>query len=121
MRSDKPNVIVEKSIEASLLAIDFCKKLNGLDERISDQLFRSVTSIGANVQEAQNAESKRDFIHKLKISAKELDESLYWLRLCKESKHLIHCKELEKILREIVLILSKIISTTKRTFLKQGK
>jgi four helix bundle protein len=49
--------------------------------RIGDQLLRSGTSAGANYEEAQAAESKEDFIHKLQISLKELRESNYWLRL----------------------------------------
>jgi four helix bundle protein len=114
MRSDRPNIVVEKSITLSLRVIDFCKKLQKVDRRIADQLFRSVTSIGANIHEAQNAESRADFIHKLKISAKELDESLYWMRLCKESEHLIFDKELQEALNEMVRILSKIIATSKK-------
>ncbi len=51
---------------------------------LSKQLMRSVTSIGANVRESQNAESKADFIHKFAISQKEADETLYWLELLKE-------------------------------------
>ena len=53
---------------------------------MASQIFRSGTSIGANIREAQNAETKRDFIHKFKISAKEADELEYWLRLCKASE-----------------------------------
>jgi len=114
MRSGKPNLVVEKSIQLSLKAIDFCKKLQKNNHRIADQLFRSVTSIGANIHEAQNAESRADFIHKLKISAKELDESLYWIRLCRESEHLIFDQELEESLKEMNRILSKIIATSKK-------
>lgn len=49
--------------------------------RIGDQLLRSGTSVGANFEEAQGAESKNDFVHKLQIALKELRESNYWLRL----------------------------------------
>ena len=52
-------------------------------------MLKSGTSIGANVHEAQNAESKVDFIHKFKIAAKEVDETKYWLILCEEVKELI--------------------------------
>lgn len=113
-RSSKPNVVVEKSILASLEAIDFCKKLQNIDSRIADQLFRSVTSVGANVHEAQSAESRADFIHKLKIASKELKESLYWLELCSRSPHLIENEKLTSLLNELVLIISKIISSTKK-------
>lgn len=112
--SRKPNAIVDKSIKASLLVISFCKKLQKVDSRIADQLFRSVTSVGANIHEAQGAESRADFIHKLKISFKELKESLYWLELCEKSPHLISNEELASLLKELVLIVSKIISTTKK-------
>ena len=53
---------------------------------ISRQLLKSGTSIGANIREAQNAESKSDFIHKIKISLKEVEETEYWLELCQHAK-----------------------------------
>lgn len=53
---------------------------------MASQIFRSGTSIGANIREAQNAESKADFIHKFKIAAKEADEVNYWLLLCRGSE-----------------------------------
>lgn len=55
---------------------------------LSKQLLRCGTSIGAMIREAQNAESNRDFIHKLGISQKEYDESLYWMELLKETNYL---------------------------------
>ncbi len=55
---------------------------------LSKQLLRSGTAIGAMVREAQNAESTKDFIHKLGVAQKECDESLYWLELLKESEFL---------------------------------
>ena len=54
---------------------------------MASQLFKSGTSIGANTWEAQNGESMADFIHKFKIAAKEADETLYWIELCKASTH----------------------------------
>jgi len=114
MRSDKSNIVVEKSFRVALKGIEFCNELRKSDHRVSDQLFRSITSIGANIHEAQNAESLKDFIHKLKISSKELDESMYWMRLCEESEFLIHNQVLDDLLKELVLILSKIISTSKK-------
>lgn len=54
------------------------------DFPLTNQLFKSSTSIGANVREAQNAESRADFIHKFKIAIKEVDETEYWLALCTE-------------------------------------
>ncbi|MCA0333251.1 MAG: four helix bundle protein [Bacteroidetes bacterium] len=55
---------------------------------LSKQMLRSGTSIGANIREAQNAQSKADFIHKLSISQKECDETLYWLELLVETNYL---------------------------------
>jgi len=75
----------------------------------------SGTSIGANVREAQNAESKADFIHKLKISAKEADETEYWLTLCKLSENYPLSEELLIDLNSIIKVLSKIISSTKNS------
>ena len=72
MRNDKENIIVDKTIDFSLLIIKYCETLDQSRKYvISKQLLRSGTSIGANVFEAQNAESKADFIHKMKIAAKE--------------------------------------------------
>lgn len=83
----KDNLIVTKTINFSLLIIEFCEELESKRKFvIANQLLRSGTAIGANVHEAQNAESKADFIHKIKIAAKELDETKYWLILCKKAK-----------------------------------
>ena len=63
---------------------------------LSKQLLKSGTSIGAMIREAQNAESKNDFVHKLAIAQKECDESIYWLELLKESNY-IELSEFTKI------------------------
>lgn len=80
---------------------------------IARQLLKSGTSIGANVREAQNAESKADFIHKIKIAAKEADETEYWMLLCKLSDSYPYEEQLHQNLMELIKILSKIISTSK--------
>ena len=80
---------------------------------IANQLLKSGTSIGANVHEAQNAESKADFIHKFKIAAKEIEETKYWLVLCKNSNSYPEYVHLELLLNEIEKIITKIISTSK--------
>ena len=82
---------------------------------ISNQFLRSATSVGSNVEEAQAAESRADFIHKLRIAQKESRESRYWIRLLRESG-LIDGEQSDEIFREsdeILKILSKIIATTK--------
>ena len=81
---------------------------------MANQLFRSATSIGANVREAQNAQSKADFIHKMKIAAKEADETQCRLLLCeKATKYPNPSTYLAETIESIVKILSKIIATTK--------
>lgn len=70
---EKENVIVSKTIDFALEIISFCEILEKNRKFvIANQLLKSGTSIGANVHEAQNAESRADFIHKIKIAAKEL-------------------------------------------------
>lgn len=81
--NEKENTLKEKSFKFALLIIKFIKKL--IDEKkeyvLSKQLLRSGTSVGANIREAQNAQSKADFIHKLSIFQKECNETMYWLEL----------------------------------------
>jgi four helix bundle protein len=108
------NLIVDLSFEFALKIIKYAGVLEA-DRRytIAKQLIRSGTSIGANVREAQNAESKSDFIHKLKIAAKEADETEYWLLLCKHSEGYKSCDELLETCISITKVLSKIIASSK--------
>lgn len=77
------NPLLKLSFEFSQLILLDCDLLDQQRKyAISKQLIRSGTSIGANAMEAQNAESKADFIHKIKIAAKEADEIQYWVALC---------------------------------------
>ena len=115
MQGNKENIIVQKSFEFALKIIEYCEQLEVLKKYvIARQLLKSGTSIGANIREAQNAESKADFIHKMKISAKEADETEYWLFLCHNSKNYPNCGQLQDECKELILILSKIISTSKK-------
>ena len=114
MRNDKENVIVEKTVAFSLAIIKYCEALEH-DRKyvIANQLLKSGTSIGANVFESQNAESKADFIHKMKVAAKEASEAKYWLILCEKSEGYRFEEKLRNDLEEILRILSKIISSSK--------
>lgn len=116
MRDDKENLIVNKTFDFALEAIDYSEKLRALHKyEMASQLFKSGTSIGANSWEAQNAESSADFIHKFKIAAKEADETNYWLKLCKASVHYPDPPvDLSADLKSITLIISKIISSSKK-------
>jgi four helix bundle protein len=111
----KENVIIKLTFEFALQIIDYCDGLDTLKKyALSNQLFKSGTSIGANAREAQNAESKADFIHKFKISAKEIEETEYWLLLCKHSPKLPDSTHLLTDLEPIKKIITKIIGTSKR-------
>ena len=79
------NLIVELTFGFAIRVIKYVEELERRKKFIiARQLLKSGTSIGANVREAQNTESKIDFVHKMKIAAKEADETEYWLLLCKE-------------------------------------
>jgi four helix bundle protein len=109
------NPVLKHSFELALMVIDYCDTLQEQKHFvISNQLMKSGTSIGANIMEAQNAESKADFIHKMKIAAKEAEETQYWLTLCKYSKRYQNCDELLSKLDEIHKLLGKILATSKR-------
>lgn len=110
----KGNIILVKSFNFAIKVIQYAEIL---EERrkfvLARQIIKCGTSIGANIKEAQNAESKADFIHKMKIAAKEADETEYWLFLCEAIKSYPDCKELLYELFEILKILNKIIATSK--------
>jgi four helix bundle protein len=113
IRRDDP--IVQKSMAFSIDILKYCELLS--DKKrfiISNQLLKAGTSIGANVFEAQYAESRIDFIHKMKIAQKEANETLYWLILCEHFEKSTILKEMIDKLNEILAILSKIITTSKK-------
>ncbi len=106
---NKENPLKDKSYNFALRIIKLYKHL--IDEKkeyiLSKQVLRSGTSIGANIAEGNQAQSKADFIHKLSISHKESFETEYWLRLLRDSEYLSEkqtssliddCKELQKLL-----------------------
>lgn len=107
------NPLITKTVKFSLDIIEFCELLDQNKKYvISRQLLRSGTSIGANSFEAQNPSSKKDFVNKIKIAAKELEETKYWLFLCKHAKTYPFNVELETQITEIGKIIYKILSTS---------
>ena len=119
MNKLKPNrnAVLELSIEFSLQIIEYCNSLKQSHHyEIAKQLVKSGTSIGANIWEAQSSESKRDFIHKLKLADKEANETEYWLLLCEQSDFI---ESPSKLLTDNLLLikklLSRIISTSKKS------
>lgn len=114
MKNQAENIIVNLTFEFSLNIIEFTELLESKRKfNVANQLFRSGTSIGANVWEAQDAESIADFVHKMKVAAKEAKESKYWLLLCKRSKNYPGSDILLEQLENIINIVSKIIVTSK--------
>jgi four helix bundle protein len=110
----KENLIVTLTFQFSLDVVTFVEMLEANRKyAVANQLIRSGTSIGANVREAQNAESRADFIHKLKIAAKEAEETEYWLEICQQSKSYPNCEELLSQVLSIKKVLSKIIASSK--------
>lgn len=114
---ERKNVIVELSFEFSLAIMRFAEELV-LHKKfvLADQVLKSGTSIGANVAEAQSAESKRDFIHKLKVAMKEANETRYWLLLCQRSENYPFDENLIVMLENIIKVLNSIITTTRKKY-----
>lgn len=111
---NKENLILQKSLDFAVQIIEYCELLESNKKFvIARQLLKSGTSIGANIHEAQNAESKADFINKIKIAAKEIDETQYWLKLCTLSKHYPDPIDLNNKITEIAKICNKIIYSSK--------
>jgi len=110
--------ITDRSFEFALRIVKFCRYLD--DERkvhraLTNQLIRSGTSIGANVEEAQSGQSRADFLSKMSIACKEARETLYWLRLISASDGSLASRQPEMIKEadEIVRVLTAIVKTTK--------
>jgi len=115
---DKPfedNLIMKLSFEFALETIEYVELLESKRKFVvANQLLKAATSIGANIREAQNAESKLDFIHKFKIAAKEADETDFWLLLCQAAKSYPNCEYLLEKIVPIQKTINKIISTSKK-------
>jgi len=112
------NVVLEKSFSFSVRILKLYRFLLKVDrslEPILKQILRSGTSIGANITEAQNAPSTKDFINKLNISLKEARESEYWLNLFKASDIIDEksFKSLQQDCKELIKLLIAIIKTAK--------
>lgn len=107
------NAVLEKSFRFAVRIMNLGRYLQNEQREfvVAKQITRSGTSIGANINEAQQAQSKADFIHKMSIALKEAKETDYWLRLLNESKYIspkmfqsmaVQCDELIRLLVSIV-------------------
>ncbi|MEJ6572391.1 MAG: four helix bundle protein [Akkermansiaceae bacterium] len=110
--------ITERTFDFATRIVQLCQVLDenpGTPRTLANQLLRSGTSIGANVEEAQAAQSKPDFISKLSISCKEARETLYWLRLLIATGIMPETKlvSLKNEANELVAILTTIIKNSR--------
>ncbi len=115
----KKNILKDKSLEFAIEVVVLFKwlKADKKEYVMSKQLLRSGTAIGALVREAEHAESRADFIHKLSIAQKEANETLYWLELLKRTDYLSESQfqNSHNNATELIKILTSIIKTTKST------
>jgi len=112
----RKNEILDLSFQFALDIIEVYKHLKNSNEYVmSKQLLRSGTSIGANINEAQAALTKKEFISKMSISLKESWETRYWLELLVKSKYLSDYKknfQIQKDIESIINMLTKIIKSS---------
>ena len=109
------NPILELSFQFALDSIAFVELLEGNKKLvIANQYLKCSTSIGANGREAQGAESKQDFIHKMRIAYKEAEEAEYWLLLCKFAQNYPYNENLLTMIVSVKKLLNKIISSSKK-------
>ena len=119
MMTRKENSIAEKSMAFAVRIVRLCRYLS-MDKRenvISKQVLRSGTSIGANIREANSAQSKADFTSKMAIALKECDETGYWLELLTRTEYL-SCEEYDSInadCRELFAMLTAILKSARKT------
>ncbi|OPC35281.1 hypothetical protein BAX97_10305 [Elizabethkingia meningoseptica] len=111
------NIIKQKSFNFAIRIIKLYQYLSNDKKEfiLSKQILRSGTSIGAMVRESEHAQSKSDFIHKLSIAQKEINETIYWLELFQATDYLSK-QEFESINEdavEIIKLITSIIKTTK--------
>jgi four helix bundle protein len=115
------DIIKVKSFSFAIRIVNLYKTLVSRNEYVmSKQVLRSGTSIGANIREAKNAESKADFIHKMGISQKEADETLYWLELLQATNY-ISFEEFTSLNNdgvEVLKLIKSIIITSKNNHKK---
>ena len=117
----KENVIMRKSLAFSVRIVNLSKYLtsNKSEYVISKQICKSGTSIGANIAEAQRAQSTADFVSKMKIALKEASETQYWLQLLLETNYLTE-KEFSSIHGDLIEIL-KILTAICKNYPQSNK
>jgi len=118
------SIVKTKSFELAIRGVNFYKWLVSKKKEfiMSKQFLRSITSVGANVREAVNAQSKADFIHKLSISQKECDESMYWLEILNATNYVstLEFGSMHNQYSEVLKIIKSIIITSKKNLVKNS-
>lgn len=113
MASQKSAEVIESMIQLSTDVISLCQRLT-LPRSVVDQLTRSVTSIGANFVEAQDASSKKDFLNKIYIAKKEASETKYWLAIiARLTDNPGQLPEVSDRVQKFVMRLQKIINSSR--------
>ncbi|MDQ8750416.1 MULTISPECIES: four helix bundle protein [Elizabethkingia] len=117
MLMKEDNIIKQKSFDFAVRIIKLYQYLSSDKKEfiLSKQILRSGTSVGAMIRESEHAQSKSDFIHKLSIAQKEINETIYWLELFQATDYL-SAQEFESINEdavEIIKLITSIIKTTK--------
>jgi len=116
--SDKPQEISERAFEFAVRVVKLCQVLDekpGVSRTLANQLLRSGTSVGANLEESKGGQSRADFLSKVSISLKEARETHYWLRLL-NAADILSERQLAPLLDEanqLVAILTTIVKNTK--------
>jgi four helix bundle protein len=113
--------IRDESYKFAIMIVNCCSRISRKNKEyvLTRQLLKSGTSIWANIREAQDAQSKKDFLHKMNISLKEAKETQYWLCLLKDAWYgnYIWLQTVDKV-NEMVGILTRIIKTVKASMKK---
>ena len=112
--------IQERTFEFAIRIVKICQYLDekpGVKRILSNQLLRSGTSVGANIEEAQAGQSRADFLSKMSIACKEARETLYWLKLLEKTEliSIDRLQDLKQEADEIVRILTSIVKSTKQS------
>lgn len=115
----RDNLLLKETFELSVCTIRFVNQLGCERVWLIDQFERSACSPGANSKEAQNAESLKDFVHKLKIALKEADEAEYWYYLIASTQDKGIDEDLIARIQRVMRILNKIIGTSKQRLIER--
>ncbi len=115
----KENIVKIKSFKFAVRVVNLYQYLVETKKEyvLAKQLLRCGTNPGAMLREAEHSQSKADFVHKLSIAQKEINETIYWLELLKETNYLTN-EQFESINNdaiEVIKLITSIIKTTKKT------